>query len=114
MSKTLDETGWAEYICEDLLPVLTLLRQQYGARVYEVIHDLKGVYTDVYLEGEIPSQAMEQLRKEFSSNPNLRFGEVGVACKRDYCSIGPRGSEEKGEGKSALNRLRGFILKAFK
>lgn len=96
MSKTLAETEWGEYLCGDLIPILTLLRQQYGARVYEVIHDLKGVYTDVYLEEKIPAQVIAQLVKEFSSNPNLRFGDGWVACKRDYCSIGPKGSGVKG------------------
>ena len=114
MSKTLDETEWAEYICEDLLPVLTLLRQQYGAQVYQVIHDLKGVYTDVYLEEKIPGQAMERLRKEYSSNENLRFGDGWVACRRDYCSVGPREDNEAGLDGSALKRLRDFVRRVLK
>jgi hypothetical protein len=84
MSKTLYESDWPEYLCEDLMPILTLLRKQYGAQVYEVIHDLKGVYTDVYLKEKTPTQAMERSLKEFSSNENLRMGDGWVACKRDY------------------------------
>jgi|SRR5215510_2410774 len=114
MSKTLYESEWPEYLCEDLMPILTLLRQQYGAQVYEVIHDLKGVYTDVYLEKKIPTQAMERLTKEFSSNENLRIGDGWVACKRDYCSIGPRERNDIGRRKSPLRRLKDFVMRAFK
>ena len=95
------------------MPMLTLLRQQYGAQVYEVIHDLKGAYTDVYLEEKIPGRAIEQLMKEFSSNPNLRFGDGWIACKRDYCSIGPRESNDQGQSMSVLKRLKDFAIKWF-
>ena len=114
MSKTLDETEWGEYICEDLLPILMVLRQQHGAQVCGVIRDLKGVYTDVYLEEKIPDEAVERLREEYSSNPNLRVGDGWIACKRDYCSIGPRERNEMGRGKSALSLLRDLFIKAFK
>jgi hypothetical protein len=113
MSRTLDEKEWAMYICDDLIPILTLLRQRYGARVYEVIHDLKGVYTDVYLEDKIPPQAMEQLMREISSNENLKVGDGWVACTRDYCSIGPREGKEMVRGKSALKRFRDFFAGKF-
>jgi hypothetical protein len=111
MSKTLDEREWSEYICEDLLPILMLLRQRHGAQVNEVIHDLKGIYTDVYLEEKIPGQAMEEVMREFSSNENLRFGDGSVACVRDYCSIGQKECQEKGRERSALTRLRDFALR---
>lgn len=114
MSRTLDETEWAEYICDDLMPILSLLRQQYGARVYEVVHDLKGIYTDVYLEEKIPNQAIDHLLRKFSSNENLRVGDGWVACKRDYCSIGPREDKEMVRGKSALKRLKDVFARAFK
>ena len=114
MSKTLDETEWAEYLREDLMPILTLLIQQYGAQVFEVIHDLKGVYTDVYLQEKIPDQAIEQLRRDFSPNENLRLGDGWIACKRDYCSIGPREGNDIGRDKSALKRIRDFVKRALK
>ena len=96
------------------MPILTLLRQQYGAQVFEVLHDLKGVYTDVYLEEKIPGQAIEQLTREFSSNENLRLGDGWIACKRDYCSIGPREGNDIGRDKSALRRFIDFVLRALK
>jgi hypothetical protein len=113
MSKTLNESEWSQYICEDLLPILSLLRQRHGAQVYEVIHDLKGIYTDVYLEEKIPGKAMEEIMMGFSSNENLRFGHGSVACVRDYCSIGQKESREKGRERSALSRLRDFVLRVF-
>jgi hypothetical protein len=114
MSKTLEEAEWPEYLCEDLMPILMLLRQQYGVQVNEVIHDLKGVYTDVYIVEKIPVQAMERLAKEFSANENLRLGDGWVACKRDYCSIGLREDKDMGGDKSPLRRLKDFIRRAFK
>ena len=110
MSKRLNKTEWADYICDDLLPILTLLQQKYALQVDEVIHDLKAVNTDVYLKAQIPDHAFAQLKTEFGINENLTFGAGWIACKRDYCSINPRTSPTK--SKSIMGKFRSVFMKS--
>ena len=114
MSRTLNEREWPDYLCDDIRPILMLLLQEHGARMHSVVHDLKAVSTNVYLEEKIPAQAMGLLAAQCLSNPNLRLGDGWVACLQDYCYIGPKEESRVVQGKSLWVWLKKLVKKDFR
>ena len=87
MSRILDQTEWQSWICDELNPILERLKELYKIQVSKVHVDMKSAMADVYLTEQLPIPAIEALRQEFSSRPNVRFGDNWVSCIEHYCSI---------------------------
>lgn len=111
MSKNLERPEWREYICDDLWPVLRWLGERHNIHIAEVVFDMKGAYTYVYVDGPLTEELAEAAAREFSSNAELRFGEGWFGCARDYCSVetAGRGGGAKAPGKTVMERLKDFF-----
>jgi hypothetical protein len=111
MSRNLERSEWREYICDDLWPVLRWLDERHGVHIAEVVFDMKGAYTYVYVDGPLTSELAEEAAREFSSNAELRIGEGWFGCARDYSSVETltRGEGAKAPGKTVMDRLRDFF-----
>jgi hypothetical protein len=87
MSRMLDQLEWSNWICDELDQVLTLLRARYGLYVSEVRADLKSGIAEIYLNANIPAEAIETLKRDSSSNQKLRFSDNSIVCLEHYCSV---------------------------
>lgn len=89
MFKRIDQSEWQEHICDDLTPIIKLLKERYGHQVMKVgLENVKAPDTVIYLDRDIPIEVIEELKEEFSSNINLLFWDKGVCCKEHYCEVG--------------------------
>ena len=88
MFKRIDQREWADYICEDLRPVLDFLKTECGVRVSAIgLENVKAPETVIKIEGGMQQSFVELLKREFSSNDSLNISESWVACREHFCMI---------------------------
>lgn len=89
MFKRIDQKEWQQHICDDLSPIIKLLKERCGIQVMKVgLENVRAPDTVIYLDRDIPVAVIEALKEEFSSNSNLLFGDKRVCCKEHYCEVG--------------------------
>lgn len=108
MSRNLERSEWQEYICEDLQPVLRWLDEQHNIHITEIVFDMKGIYTYIYVDDRLTKELAEEAAREFSANVELQMGEEVFGCARDFSSIeaSKRDDQNKVSGKSMMERLK--------
>jgi hypothetical protein len=108
MSRTLGRTEWQEYICEDLQPVLRWLDERHNIHITEVVFDMKGIYTYIYVDGRLTNELAAEAGREFSAHAELRIGEGWFGCVRDFSSVeeSKRDDQDAVAGKSMIERLK--------
>jgi hypothetical protein len=88
MIRKLDRSEWREKICDDLWPVLDHLEERHGIVISEVIFDLKGAYTDVYVGDVLTPEIIEEVSGQQSLRVcDLRTGDAWISCPQHYGSI---------------------------
>jgi hypothetical protein len=108
MIRNLERSEWQEYICDDLQPVLRWLNEQHSIHITEIVFDMKGIYTYIFIDSPLTKELAEEAGKEFSANARLRIEEGWFGCTRDFSSIeaSKRGDQDLVAGKSLVERLR--------
>ena len=86
MIRKLSRSEWREFICDDLWPVLTWLKEQHDVSISEVILDIKGVYTDVYVTPQLTPEVIEAA-STLSVGGQIRTGGEWISCPQHYVSI---------------------------
>ncbi len=87
MSRNLKHSEWADHICEDVKPLLQRLKERHNIGITEIVFDMKGSYTYIYVDEALTKELTEELRREFSANEQLRIEENWFGCARDFISI---------------------------
>jgi len=87
------------------------LGERHGVHIAEVVFDMKGAYTYVYVDGPLTKELAEEAAREFSSNAGLRFGEGWFGCAQHYSSVETlnRGEGAEAPGKTVMDRLKDFF-----
>jgi hypothetical protein len=108
MSRNLRRSEWQEYICEHLQPVVRWLDEQHHIHITEIVFDMKGIYTYIYVDGELTKELAEEAGREFSVNAGLRIEEGWFGCPQDFSSIeaSRRDGRDEAGGKSLMQRLK--------
>ena len=111
MSRNLKRSEWQEYICDDLKPVVGWLGGRHNIHITEIVFDMKGIYTYIYVDGPLTKELAEEAGREFSSNAELRIGEGWFGCARDFSSIEASKRDDQNEvaGKSLVERLKNLF-----
>jgi hypothetical protein len=111
MSRNLKRSEWQEHICDDLRPVVRWLDVRHNIRITEIVFDMKGIYTYIYVDGPLTKELAEEAGKEFSSNAELRIGEGWFGCARDFSSIeeSKRDDKDVGAAKSLVERFKNLF-----
>jgi hypothetical protein len=111
MSRNLEHPAWQEYICDDLQPVLIWLREQHNIHITEIVFDMKGSYTYIYIDSPLTKELAEEAGERFSVNDELRIEEGWFGCPRDFSSIesSKRGDQDDLSEKSFVERLKNLF-----
>ena len=109
MIRKLDRSEWRGHICDELWPVLERLASQYDIQISEVILDIKGVYTDAYMNARLTADILRSALGEPASG-KLRMGEDWVGCSPHFCSIhGLNSSAAARKQRTFMARLKAFF-----
>ena len=111
MSRNLKRSEWQGYICPDLQPVLQWLGERHNIHITEIVFDMKGIYTYIYVDKQLTKELAEEAGRVFSANADLRIEEGWLGCARDFSSIEAleENSRDKVAGKSLIERLKDLI-----
>jgi len=111
MSRNLERSEWQEYICDDLQPVLRWLDERHNIHITEIVFDMKGIYTYIYVDSPLTKELADEAGKEFSANAELRIEEGWFGCARDFSSIeaSKRDDQDGVAGKSLVERLKNLF-----
>lgn len=78
---------WERACCDELRPALKLLIERHGASVSSIVEDLKASFIDIYLVGEIPTAAVQEIQAQLGSNPEVFVERHSLGCRRCWCTI---------------------------
>jgi|GEM_PF-6769814 len=110
MIRKLAQSEWQEYVCDELWPVLSWLDERYKISISEVILDIKGVYTDIYVNGILNADVMGAAAMEFPATDSLRIGDDWFSCPEHYCSIQSKvGQDVRRTAISLTDRIRSLF-----
>ena len=108
MSRNLERSEWQEYICDELQPVVRWLDERHNIHITEIVFDMKGIYTYIYVDSSLTKELAEAAGKEISAHAGLRFEEGWFGCPRDFSSIeaSKRDDQDGAARKSLVERLK--------